>query len=171
MLQKILVALDHSDSALQVFEMAIALAKSMAGNLMLLHVLSPNDEASPHLPIMGDSPAYLSGMTNGIFEAYQDQWQKYEAKGLGLLRSYTETALAAGVKAEFTQNVGSPDRLICELAKNLNSDLIVLGRRGHSGLGELMLGSVSNYVLHHAPCSIFIVHAPTPAMTPSVAKA
>jgi nucleotide-binding universal stress UspA family protein len=58
MLQKVLVALDCSDNALQVFETTIALAKSMARELMLLHVLSPNDEASPSLPIRVDSSAF-----------------------------------------------------------------------------------------------------------------
>jgi nucleotide-binding universal stress UspA family protein len=29
-----------------------------------------------------------------------------------------------------------------------------MGRRGRTGLSELFLGSVSNYVTHHAPCSV-----------------
>ncbi len=36
----------------------------------------------------------------------------------------------------------------------MGADLIVVGRRGRSGLSELILGSASNYVLHHAPCSV-----------------
>ncbi|CCQ49032.1 hypothetical protein CWATWH8502_2292 [Crocosphaera watsonii WH 8502] len=36
-------------------------------------------------------------------------------------------------------------------------DVIVMGHRGISGLQEFFLGSVSNYVLHHAPCSVLIV--------------
>ncbi len=39
------------------------------------------------------------------------------------------------------------------------ADLIVLGRRGRTGLAEALLGSVSNYVLHHAPCSVLVVQA------------
>jgi len=35
--------------------------------------------------------------------------------------------------------------------------LVVVGRRGHSGLSELFLGSVSNYVLHRAPCSVLTI--------------
>ncbi|MCZ8054719.1 MAG: universal stress protein, partial [Microcystis sp. LE19-12.2C] len=48
-------------------------------------------------------------------------------------------------------------KTICKVAREENIDLIVIGRRGRSGLGELFLGSVSNYVLHHAPCSVLIV--------------
>ncbi|MEO0350033.1 MAG: universal stress protein, partial [Cyanobacteria bacterium P01_A01_bin.15] len=38
-----------------------------------------------------------------------------------------------------------------------NADLIMMGRRGRSGFSELLLGSVSNYVMHHAPCSVLTV--------------
>jgi len=69
------------------------------------------------------------------------------------------------VDAEFTQNTGSPGRVICEIAKAWQADLIILRRRGYSGLTEMLLGSVSNYVLHHAPCSIHVVHFP---VTPSL---
>ncbi|NEO65320.1 MAG: universal stress protein, partial [Moorea sp. SIO4G2] len=43
--------------------------------------------------------------------------------------------------------------------------LIVLGRRGLGGLKEMVLGSVSNYVVHHAPCSVLVVQG---VATPSL---
>ncbi|MDB9482953.1 universal stress protein, partial [Dolichospermum circinale CS-537/05] len=43
--------------------------------------------------------------------------------------------------------------------------LIMMGRRGRSGLAEFFLGSQSNYVLHHAPCSVQIVHLPVSSKT------
>jgi nucleotide-binding universal stress UspA family protein len=171
MLQNILVALDDSYHAPHVFETALTLAKAMGSRLMILHVLSSSDKTSPNLPIMIDSPYYSAGISSSAWEAYQDLWQKYEEQGLAMLQSCTETALKTGVTAEFSQKVGSPDRVICELAHHLNSDLIVLGRRGYFGLNEFILGSVSNYVLHHAACSVFVVHAPIPAIAaPPVAE-
>jgi nucleotide-binding universal stress UspA family protein len=38
-----------------------------------------------------------------------------------------------------------------------DSDLIVVGARGHSGFGRMALGSVSNQVLHHAECPVVVV--------------
>jgi nucleotide-binding universal stress UspA family protein len=160
MLQKILVALDHSDHAALVFDTALTLAKATGGQLMLLHVLSSTDETSPRFPMM--TSYYSSGYNNGNFEIYQELWQQYEAKGLEMLRSYTLIANTAGVSTEFSQNIGSPDRMICQLAQDLGSDLIVTGRRGHSDFNELILGSVSSYVMHHAPCSTLIVHRTPP---------
>ena len=52
---------------------------------------------------------------------------------------------------------GNPGRSICELASTWEADLILVGSRGLKGLKEMFLGSVSNYVTHHAPCSVLIV--------------
>ena len=48
-----------------------------------------------------------------------------------------------------------------ESSQNWEADLIVIGRRGHQGLSEILLGSVSNYVVHHAPCSVLVVQGVT----------
>ncbi|HIK43734.1 MAG TPA: universal stress protein, partial [Leptolyngbyaceae cyanobacterium M65_K2018_010] len=39
------------------------------------------------------------------------------------------------------------------------ADLIVVGRRERGRIKAALLGSVSNYVVHHAPCSVLIVHS------------
>ena len=44
--------------------------------------------------------------------------------------------------------------------------LIVLGSHGRTGLHELLMGSVSDAVSRHAPCSVEIVRAPKPQQTP-----
>lgn len=155
MFRKILVAVDRSASSQKVLDTAIGLAKSMGANLMLLHVLSNEEEDYPQMPSLPTMEYYP--IDNIIFETYQKQVQAYEQQSLKLLRAYADQARATGVNTEFTQNRGSAGRTICKMAQNWDADLIVMGRRGRSGLNELLLGSVSNYVLHHAPCSIFTV--------------
>ena len=73
------------------------------------------------------------------------------------MKSLTEEATKAEVKTEFKQTFGYPGRNICELAQTWSAELIVVGSRGLTGLKEMFLGSISNYVTHHAPCSVLIV--------------
>ncbi|WP_218080783.1 universal stress protein [Anthocerotibacter panamensis] len=155
MFHKILVALDQSATGQQVFESALSLVKLTGGQLLLLHVLSAEEEGSPHLPVFSTLNAYPVPDT---LEAYKEQWTAFENHGLKLLTAYTDRARSLGAKAEYTQSMGSPGRRICETATTWGADLIFMGRRGRSGLQEFFLGSVSNYVLHHAPCSVLVTH-------------
>jgi nucleotide-binding universal stress UspA family protein len=164
MFQKILVALqDDSASSRHVFDEAVSLAKATNACLLLLHVLSPVDESYP-------TPLYPS--MNGIYptlyveaiDNYSQKWKTYEQQGLQFLRSLADQAATAGVSVEFSQSIGDPGRSICTLARTWEADLIMMGRRGLSGISEFLLGSVSNYVVHHASCSVLTVQQ-------SVAKA
>ena len=150
MFHKILVAMDDSAIGESVFDEALALAKATMSSLMLLHVLSFEEKGNPNL-------GYYPGLSVKTLELYQEQWKSLEKYGLELLRSHAAQATAVGVSTEFTHNFGSPGKTICNLARNWGADLIVVGRRGHAGLSELILGSVSNYVLHYAPCSVLTV--------------
>ena len=159
MFGKILVALDMSVISRSAFEEALTLAKAVNGNLMLLHVLSSDEEGTPPMPNL-PSIEYYPALEPEPLERYQKQWEAWEKQGLDVLKLLANQANAAGVSTEFTQLSGSPGRTICEFAQNWKADLIMIGRRGRSGLRELFLGSVSNYVLHHAPCSVLTVQHP-----------
>lgn len=158
MFQKILVAVDTSSLNRSVFEEALCIAKAIDVNLMLLHVLSAEEQGSPDISLVSHSDYYQGfGLSSEILQMQQQQWEEFTNRGVEMLRSLTNEATAAGVKTEYSQLAGSPSRTICDFARNWGADLIVMGRRGHSGLSELFMGSVSNYVLHHAPCSVLTV--------------
>ncbi len=55
---------------------------------------------------------------------------------------------------------GSPESRIVETAEEMHSDLIVVGSHGYSRWERLLLGSVSDSVVHHAPCSVLVVRLP-----------
>ncbi|WP_315789792.1 universal stress protein [Fischerella sp. JS2] len=155
MFKKILIALDSSEMGKHVFEQGFALAKMTGASLLLLHVLSSEEEGSPYIPV--STFDYYSGMWEQVCEFHQQEWDKWKHQGVEMLQSFCAQANTANVNAEFRQISGTPSRVICDLAASWGADLIVIGRRGHSGLAELFLGSVSNYVLHHAPCSVHVV--------------
>lgn len=52
---------------------------------------------------------------------------------------------------------GSPESRIVEAAEKLPADLIVVGSHGYNRWERLLLGSVSDSVVHHAPCSVLVV--------------
>ncbi|MEP7148011.1 MAG: universal stress protein [Acidobacteriota bacterium] len=53
--------------------------------------------------------------------------------------------------------LGNPAQIIVEEAENWASDLVVVGSHGYGFWGRLAVGSVSDAVVHHAPCSILVV--------------
>jgi nucleotide-binding universal stress UspA family protein len=160
MFNKILVAIDTSPTGKYVFDEGLSLAKAFQAKLMLLHALSAEETGSPNWSVLLGT-GYGFAANDTIIESYREQWEAFEQQGLELLRSRTTAAIDAGVDAEFTQKPGNPGRIICDLARTWDAGLLVMGRRGRSGLSELLLGSVSNYVLHHAPCSVLVVQGMT----------
>jgi nucleotide-binding universal stress UspA family protein len=149
MFEKILVAIDDSESSRTIFETALVLAKANNSELMLVHVLTLVDDLYP-----GDA---FIGIPESALRAHAKRLEQREQAGMDRLRTLAAEATVAGIPNEFTQNIGDPGKLICEIAKNWNANLIVIGRRGLHGLSELFLGSTSNFVLHHAPCNVLTI--------------
>lgn len=59
-----------------------------------------------------------------------------------------------------TVSAGTPAQVIVDEAEKWGADLIVLGSHGYGFWQRALLGSVSNAVLHHAPCSVLVVRMP-----------
>jgi nucleotide-binding universal stress UspA family protein len=54
---------------------------------------------------------------------------------------------------------GSPESRIVEKAEEIHADLIIVGSHGYNRWERLLLGSVSDSVIHHAPCSVLVVRS------------
>ena len=157
MVYKILLAMDRTDLSKTAFVKAVSLAKGLDAKLILLHVLSHAEEGSPQMTSV-HTTGYCTEVNTILWETYEKEWNEFVQDYQELLKWRTNEAKMAGVNAEFTQTAGSPGRTICDIARVGNVDLIVIGSHGRSGLREFFLGSVSNYVVHHAPCSVLVVH-------------
>ncbi|WP_309745358.1 universal stress protein [Chamaesiphon sp. OTE_20_metabat_361] len=161
MLQKILVAIGDLPDSEQIFTAGFALAQKLDAELLLLHVLNP---IVPHG--LSNMPSPLVGgilpMINEVeIDRYTKAWKEYERLGIERLQVYTKRAKEGNIRAEILQNYGDSGPLICEAAKNWSADAIVMGRNQKSMLSEVFLGSTSNYVLHHAACSVMVIQLPT----------
>ncbi|MBD2060147.1 universal stress protein [Oculatella sp. FACHB-28] len=158
--KRILVAVDHAALSQPVFEQALELAQTNRSKLLLCHCLTAD--------VVTTSPTFAAGelglSAHFVSQTHQAQYtyleQQIEA-AKALLSHYGETATRQGIATEINYRVADPGQGLCEIAKNWNADLIVVGRRGRKGLTEAILGSVSNYVLHHASCAVLIIQAPT----------
>lgn len=167
MFQRILVAVDgESTMAHSVLAEAEAIALAHQAELHLIYVLSPLRSGYP-------DPAYmtLDGAVSAInlpnYELYINTWEELRQKAQSQLQTWAEAVRSRGLSATATQLMGDPGKAICALAQDWSADLIVLGRRGMHGFGELILGSVSSYVMHHAPCAVLVVQGTGRGSPPS----
>ncbi|WP_346292407.1 universal stress protein [Sphaerothrix gracilis] len=156
-MKRILAAIEKSDLSQAALQEAIALAKALSARLLLLHVLSGNESGYPETPALPSLP-YYSEFDETLWRNYRQDCQTFSNRYREWLGREAETAREAGITVDYDQLSGQPGRAICDFAKSWNADLIILGSRRRTGLSELLLGSVSNYVMHHASCSVLIVH-------------
>jgi len=155
--KKILAALDDSELGHRVFTQALELALSDRAQVMLFNCVTVSTVGQTAVPI----PVDLGMNAELMDQAYQAQRLRLERdvkQASGLLKNYCDAAAKKGLQVEFDCKMnGDPGHCICESAENWGADLIVLGRRGRTGFTEAFLGSVSNYVVHHASCSVLVI--------------
>jgi nucleotide-binding universal stress UspA family protein len=156
--QKILVAVDSSALGPSVFGQALSLAQNFQAQLLLLHCLILEawaETALPPIPVgMSDLGIYPHLIDNG---QWHGEVQRQKQTALDLLEQYRQSADRAGVALESICKVIEPGLGICQTAQDWSADLIIVGRRGRKGLTEAILGSISNYVVHHAACSVLVI--------------
>ncbi|MEG4088484.1 universal stress protein [Microcoleus sp. Pol12B4] len=155
--KKIFAALDDSELGHRVFTQALELALNDRAQVMLFNCVTVSTVGQTAVPI----PVDLGMNVELMDQAYQAQRLRLESEvkhASGLLKNYCDAAAKQGLQVEFDCKMdGDPGHCICESAENWGADLIVLGRRGRTGFAEAFLGSVSNYVVHHASCSVFVI--------------
>ncbi len=133
MYQKILVPLDGSEHSRRALHEAISLSKMTNGTITLLNV-------QPHRQTL------TSPVSHHTSEAPQSI---VLAEGQKLVQ-------AAGISVNTLLLQGNVVDQIVKTAKDVNSDLIIVGARGLSKFEELLLGSVSHGVLEKAPCPVIV---------------
>lgn len=139
MFNNILLAVDGSDHALNAARMAAQLARSMDSAELRIAVVY---DSIP--PLLGDPDFQI------VLNARLDETEKIlqsAVKAVGEVPSTVSTETIAGDPAE----------AIIKIADTRKCDLIVMGSRGLGRLAGLVLGSVSQKVVSHAPCPVLIV--------------
>jgi universal stress protein A len=142
-IRKILVAVDFSEHSQRALDDAIGLAKKFGAELHLLHCY----QIYP-----GDEVGFPS--TVALPESYE---QSIRSAAAARLAGWLEKVTAQGVRAERHVAMDRPSHGIVALAEKLPADLIVIGTYGLTGLKHVLLGSVAERVIRHAPCPVLTV--------------
>jgi nucleotide-binding universal stress UspA family protein len=154
--QRILVAVERSPLSEFVFAQALELAQLNRASLRLLHCLTHEVAGESTTPMSMPIGTYPEAMNfNYPTQHLLIEERIEEAKDL--LKRHSEEAKNQGVPITADYKVGEAGVVLCEVAQQWGADLIVVGRRGRTGLAEAVLGSVSNHVMHHAPCSVLVI--------------
>ncbi len=155
--QKILAAIDYSPLSQSVFEQALELTKANQAKLMLFHCLTADaGMLTPPFPgEFGISPQFVTQAYQADFVRLDQQIKQTQL----LLNQFCNLARRQGVEAESGYRIVEPGQGLCQMAQQWEADLLLLGRRGRRGLREALLGSVSNYVLHNAPCAVLVIQS------------
>jgi nucleotide-binding universal stress UspA family protein len=139
-LKRILVPIDFSDCAKKALQYAIPLAQEHEAALTLLYVV----------------PAHYAVGEYGGFN-YASLEAEMRASGDKQLAVLTKDEVRGEVPVETVVCSGSPAAEIIQVAATLPADLIVISTHGRTGLRHVFVGSVTEYVVRHAPCPVLVV--------------
>ena len=143
----VLLAVDTSPESLAALDILERVHWPVGSSLFLLYVIEPNQWAEG---IEGKSMIHLrSILSSAKSKEVEKAWK--------LLRKLLATIQAPKVTVTPLVRDGIPGKEILSAISKNRIDLAVLGTRGRTGLKRFLLGSVSEWVLTEAPCSVLIV--------------
>lgn len=135
----ILCPTDFSEESYRAIEYGLRFAKAADGTLILAHVI--------HVP---------SG------ELYQPDghvlsFEEAKQRTMILLEELRAKRLQNYPKYELLVDIGDPHDVLVSIATQHKADLIVIATHGRSSLQHLVMGSVAEKIIRHAPCPLFVV--------------
>jgi nucleotide-binding universal stress UspA family protein len=141
-MKRILVGLDGSPRATGVLATATTIARAQGAKLTLVRAVG----LPPEVP--------------------QDFWKTTDQPLIDVLQRHAKDELdrqAASIPAELAGDrlvvVGVPWQAVCETARRIDAELIVVGSHGYAGFDRL-LGTTAAKVVNHATCSVLVVREP-----------
>ncbi len=134
--KQILLATDGSRYSDVATEHAINFAKSYGGDMVAVSVVDVTDEFYTQAPQM-----------------VEDMIERSKR----ILQGVTEKAEASNIKIETLVKEGEPYQKIVEVAKEKDAGVIFMGSHGRKGVKKLLMGSVTEKVIGHAPCPVLVV--------------
>lgn len=144
----ILCGTDFSEASYRALDYGLRFATNAGGTLILAHII--------HVPA-GElfGPAHETTGVHPIAGALN--FDEAKQWGLNRLRELHANRLEQYPRCEFIVDIGDPATQIIALATTRQADLVVSATHGRSGLAHLIMGSVAEKVIRHAPCPVLVV--------------
>jgi universal stress protein A len=143
--KNILVPTDMSDGAEEALDYACELAQTFGATVHLLNVIGIPTLGVPELGV-----ALTSTMIDSMVRDNQNALEELAARKRG-----------SAPIGQVLLRTGDARDLICQAAKDLGADLIVMGTHGRRGVTRALLGSVTESVIRMAPCPVLTVRPHT----------
>lgn len=141
-LKRILVPCDFSEPAIKALRYAVAFAKQLGAKISVLHVTDPLPLAAPEVGFAAMN--YIPGELPG-----DDARSRLEMEA--------ERHVPDAVLDKVVVRTGVPFDEICRVAKELETDLIILNTHGYTGLKHVLMGSTAEKVVRRAGCPVLVV--------------
>lgn len=145
-IKRILAPTDLSELSQVGVRYALNLAKAVGAEVTVYHVVS-SEELLWYGEKIKEKTAF--GPPYSVLEKYQSALAQF------LKTHFSE--LTSSVKVHAKVELGKPDENIVEEAKKEGVDLIVISTHGRTGLSHMLLGSVTEKVVRHAPCPVLSI--------------
>lgn len=150
--RRILLSVDANESSTRAFEWFTNNFIRKDDGLLLVHIVEPVSTGINYGLVT--KPALLT-------EDFSRHVQELVDEGRELGKHYLHKCKGTGIRARFVLHIGAkPGEHICRLAKEQQIDMIIMGSRGIGRIRRTLLGSVSDYVLHHAGIPVIIIPPP-----------
>jgi len=150
---KILLAVDGSEFSDATVEEIASRPWPRGSEVRVLSALHLQFAPTPEVWALPDS--YYAQAEKTMREQGEAAVQKAAARLIASNPGRTEKGAPLAVTTEVIP--GHAEEVIIEVAKQWDADLIMLGSHGRSGIGRFLLGSISQAVASHAPCSVEII--------------
>jgi nucleotide-binding universal stress UspA family protein len=138
----LLVGIDLSESTEKVIEKAEELAKALAAQVWLLHVAEPE----PDFVGLKVGPQTVR---DSLSQEFHDEHRR--------IQEFAERLRRAGIETTALLVQGATAETILKKAAKLEIDIIIVGSHGRGAMYQLLVGSVSETVLHQAECPVLVV--------------
>lgn len=139
-IKKILVPIDGSEPSKNALAYGVELAKAHKAELFILAVADVTEAAYPIMGVTIDRDGFYN--VKRKTESMLAEWQK---------------TIPSDITVHAEVENGVPGNVISSVVDSNHVDMVIIGNSGKGAVSSFIMGSVSQYVIHHVKCPVLVV--------------